>query len=121
MTWYIKPKEIAYPNAKVMKDTARTFVMLPDGRKVGPGTYEVKKYSSIQIQATICNEGEEGDCMVEIWDRKNNILIERAIKTLPKGYALTVSRTTVVDKEMEIVVKAKSKIGDTWQETDSWG
>jgi len=121
MTWYIKPKEIAYPNAKVMKDTSYTFVMLPDGSKVAPGTYKVKKGATITVQGTIRNEGGEGYCRVEIWDRKNNVLIAAVEKSLPKGYALSVSKSVTVDREMEIIVKAKSMVNGSWQETDSWG
>jgi len=117
MTWYLKVQLI--PNARIVRD--QTFVQLPDGRKVDPGTYTIKKGSTIVFQAVIRNEGDEGTCKVEIYDKKNAVSIASWRGTLSAGATKTVSKTITFDRDMEVVVYASSIVAGRWALTDTYG
>jgi len=117
MTWFLRIQPI--PNAKIVRD--QTFVQLPDGSAVPPGTYNIGKGSTIVLQAMIQNEGDEGMCKVEIYDKKNDVFIASWEGTLSAGATKTVTKSIRFDSDMDIVVYASSAIEGAWIITDEYG
>jgi len=106
------------PNPAI--DKPRTYVVI-GGQKKAPGTYTVKKGESIQVYATIVNQGGAGTCRVFVRDEKTgNIIADNQGKVDSNGY-LGVSKTITVSSDLELKAYAAYWDGSKWVVVDEYG
>ena len=118
MTWIVKAT--VGPLASI--DKTQSYVKI-GGRKVDPGTYEVKYSEQVEVNIVAKNVGDEtGTLYVGIYDTMGKSFIWYTTKpSVPPGGSIVAGKVLTITKDMAIVLKAGFIEGGTMYTTSTWG
>jgi len=118
MTWVVKAA--VGPLASI--DKTQSYVKI-GGKKVDPGTYEVKYGEQVEVYIVAKNVGDwPGNLYVGVYDTMGKSFIWYTTKpNVPPGGSIVAGRPITITKDIAIMLKAGFIEGGTMYTTSTWG
>ena len=118
MTWIVKAA--VGPLASI--DKTQSYVKIA-GRKVDPGTYEVKYGEQIEVNIVAKNVGDwPGNLYIGVYDTMGKSFIWYTTKpNVPPGGSIVAGKVLTITRDIAIMLKAGFIEGGTMYTTSTWG